>query len=192
MEQRTRYHKLATIAKRVKNVSMKAKIVAFIGSASLLLLVGFWPSDLECGSEETKRLFDRIAKKNQPNKITEAIAMERGFAEYVAEDLKKLNHPEASQFQEYLENPFMTMDLLFARIYFDPSLQKYKDEWDNQFIGYGLLEVVTNSIDPQTKNIECQAVVFALSRFGLAQMPVKFDVKVTSNGEHLMQIYGLN
>jgi len=81
---------------------------------------------------------------------------------------------------------------MFTRIYFDPSLQKYKDEWDNQFIGYGLLEVVTNSIDPQTKNIECQAVLVAISTFGAVQMPVKFDVKVTSEGEHLMQIYGLN
>ena len=209
MEQPTENDKSATNTKWKKKLSIKAKIAALIGSAFLLcasfaLVLYFWPSDPECGSQKTKDLLQRTAKQNQPNKITDGLPKGR-FLKYVAEDINELNDPGLSDFKGLLdtyhtlegtefEEP--TAQNLFLLLRLNPLLQKYKNEWDQslEFISYSLWgDIITNSIDPQTKKIECQAELMVITKFGIwFYKPLTYNVKVTSDGRHVMEIYGPN
>ena len=208
MEQPTENDKSATNTKWKKKLSIKAKIAALIGSAFLLfaLVPYFWPSGPECGSQKTKKLLQRTAKQNQPNKFTDRIPKGQ-FFKYVAEDIKDLNDPGLSLFKSNLDNYFIYAGtafdtgeigrILLYTIMLDPDLEKYKNEWDESLEStiYTLGgNIITDSIDPQTKKIECQGELMVVTRFGSADemLPVTFNVKVTSDGRHVMEIYGLN
>jgi hypothetical protein len=125
----------------------------------------------------------------------------------VAEDIKDLNDPGLSLFKSNLDNYFIYAGtafdtgeigrILLYTIMLDPDLEKYKNEWDESLEStiYTLGgNIITDSIDPQTKKIECQGELMVVTRFGSADemLPVTFNVKVTSDGRHVMEIYGVN
>lgn len=123
----------------------------------------------------------------------------------MAEDINDLNDPALSDFKRTLDQyliyagtGFDTREFertFFYTIMLNPLLKKYKNEWDetlesNVYHLWG--DIITDSIDPQTKKIECQGELLVLNRFGGDDLPVTFNVKVTSDGRHVMEIYGLN
>ena len=169
---------------------MKSKITSLIGLTSFLALVACGSSDPECGSALSQKLVGDIAKENQPNKLTNYIYLE-GFSLSVFEKFKEITPTLSVQTYAELANKAWDQETEQWLAFFNSPETNSAWEMELDKISYKVSEIVTNTVDPETKNLTCAGKLIAESTLGGSQLDITFDVKPTSDGLQLVTVYGL-
>lgn len=170
----------------------------FFASASLLALSSCGTNDPECGSALTAQQVTEIARNNQPNQLTNFIFQKfketDPFYQLAFQTFKEKN-PEYSgvTFEEFKTSVNSYPSSEFDGKVGDAVMQTLQtgNQKNMDGMSYSMSEIVTDSVDPPTKNLQCAAKLTANSEFGGAELSITYDVQLTSDGQQLVTVYGL-
>lgn len=151
----------------------------YVSIPLVLFLAGCSSSAPDCGSSDTIDLITQIAASNVPNKLTAYIVEHNDLQGQLKQELQ----------------PFLSRNM---------GALTTPDEWPPEARAlaqkivdiaatstYSLSEIVTNSVDPQTKNVSCGAKLTASSSIGNSELAITFTVQATSDGPSKVTVYGL-